>query len=500
MYKLRTVDVWDTLLRRDCHPECIKLATAYRLLLTHSTELLGEYRDLRLLYEARVSIEARLAGLASEAGRDGEYEITHVLREWLAVVLGRSDTTLAYELVEYELLVEKARSYPDADIGALLGSQGDMRTVFLSDFYMGADMLARLLAAKGLCDRVPEGIVSCDVGLNKRSGRLFGHVQALYGVMPHEHLHIGDNQWSDVEAARAAGVTALHFVPAKEHALRQKRELFFPQRTDLFEDLRQASVREMIGLSDTSRAFEIGVELAPIFVGYVLWVAEQTLCRDLLVTYLPEDNASFFAQAHATLLPGRSLAGLSLPKFGGNDGMAELGMGLLDYLQGGADVMTDTLDASFSQADDTIVIANGLALLKLACAVDDLRRGALFAMQHWRPAVEAYVVTGAGCREAALAVLRRLYLHSDGGVELRQGGCGVSAPGAANHVPTVSTILLAPFMRRCRSDVITYGRRLQWSVGHAEIQRLSGLHRWLMSSVMHVAHLLKHLKRGSSRA
>lgn len=500
MYKLRTVDVWDTLLRRDCHPECIKLATAYRLLLTHSAELLREYRDLRVLYEARVSIEGLLAELASEAGRDGEYEITHVLREWLAVVLGHCDNALVSELAEHELRIEKARSYPDDGISELLGSQGEMRTVFLSDFYMGADVLANLLAVKGLHDMVPEGIVSCDVGLNKRSGRLFGHVQALYGVMPHEHLHIGDNQWSDVEAARAAGVTAIHFAPAKAHALRQKREQLFPSRIGLFEDLRQTCVAEMSVLESVSQTFAVGVELAPIFVGYVLWLAEQALCRHLLVTYVPEDGTDFFVQAYAVLLPGRSLAGLSLPAFESvTDGdVAKLCMGLLDYLQGqGADDLTDTLDTIPNQVDSRVVIADGLVALRLACAMDDFRRGVLFAMRHWRPVVEAYVVTGAGCRLEALAALRRLHLRIDGGIGLtKERSMGVG-PSMSVHVPSVQTVLLAPFMRRCRYEVIEYGRSLQWSLEHAELQRLRGLHRWLMSNALRAAHFLKRLKHAN---
>ena len=54
MYKVRTIDVWDTLLRRDCHPECIKLATAQHLFLGWTNQLKPEFGDSLALYKARL--------------------------------------------------------------------------------------------------------------------------------------------------------------------------------------------------------------------------------------------------------------------------------------------------------------------------------------------------------------------------------------------------------------------------------------------------------------
>ena len=65
MYKLRTIDVWDTVLRRDCHPECVKLATARHLLFIGKAPLKSTFHDQWTLYDARVKTER----LLSEAAR-----------------------------------------------------------------------------------------------------------------------------------------------------------------------------------------------------------------------------------------------------------------------------------------------------------------------------------------------------------------------------------------------------------------------------------------------
>ncbi|MGB4782617.1 hypothetical protein, partial [Candidatus Methylomirabilis sp.] len=44
-YHLMTVDVWDTLLRRRCHPDAVKLHVCCWLLRCHGRRLPPEYRD-----------------------------------------------------------------------------------------------------------------------------------------------------------------------------------------------------------------------------------------------------------------------------------------------------------------------------------------------------------------------------------------------------------------------------------------------------------------------
>lgn len=319
IYKLRTVDVWDTLLRRDCHPECIKLATAQHLFLGHVHRLRAEYRDCWTLYSARVDAERSLAEEAREQGDDDEYEITLVLRRWLDVVCRDAiDTDLPLQLAEFELQTEISRTFVDTGIVEFLSRHQAERTVFLSDFYMNSAMLRRLLSAKEVNRLVDDGIASCDVGVNKRSGQLFRHVHKLHRVAPEEHIHVGDNLWSDVEVPRSLGITALHYAPEAAHAERLERERLFSTREALFEQVRRECAatarRASDGLSARkAAAFRLGVEVAPLFIGFALWVAEQAVVKKLDRLYFFTREGEFFSHVYQTIFPEEIYFGHQLP-------------------------------------------------------------------------------------------------------------------------------------------------------------------------------------------
>lgn len=318
-YKIKTVDVWDTLLRRDCHPECIKLATAAHVFF----ELFGHFKPLYPshwdIYQARVDTEARLARVAREANKDEEYEIIHVLREWLETILASPfDDSLPQRFAEYELSVEVRRTFQDPDIETFLKQHAAERTIFLSDFYMSSEMLKRLLGQKGLSHLFEDGVSSCDVGLNKRSGTLFKHVHDVYGIAPHEHVHVGDHPWSDVESPTQLGVTGISFVPEKSHAARKERESLFASREALFQHLRQLSTQAVASSTRTlqkteAAAFGFGVEAAPLFLGFVLWIAEQAVTQRLDRVFFLTREGEFFRRIYKIVFPNQELFGHQLP-------------------------------------------------------------------------------------------------------------------------------------------------------------------------------------------
>jgi len=321
-YKLKTIDVWDTLLRRDCHPECIKLATAAHVYFEFPGKFKKNYPQYWDLYRARVDTEVRLAKAAREAGQDEEYEIVQVLKEWLAEVLElpRADN-LAERFAEYELSIEIKRTQVDPDIEDFLKQFSSRNTLFLSDFYMNSGMLKRLLEQKGVSHLYDDGISSCDVGLNKRSGTLFKHVHDLYSVTPSDHVHIGDHPWSDVEAPQKLGITSMLFSPSESHAARHQRESLFVSREALFEHLRQLSVQAAasipLDLEKTGiAAFRFGIEAAPLFIGFALWIAEQAITQRLNRVFFLTREGEFFLRIYRELFPDNQLFGHQLPAVG----------------------------------------------------------------------------------------------------------------------------------------------------------------------------------------
>lgn len=319
MYKIRTIDVWDTLLRRDCHPECIKLATAQHLLFGWRDQIKPEFRDGWVLYKARLDAERTLALQAKAGGKDDEYEITEVLAQWFGAVF--TDTVLPdlpNRVAEFELSVEVDRSFVDSDIVEFLRSHEAEKTLFLSDFYMSGEMLRRLLSAKGLNTLVTEGMSSCDVGLNKRSGNIFRHLHLIHAISPQEHVHIGDNEWSDVSSPRTLGVHALHFLPESAHAERLAREHLFSSREALFDHIRGECVAfgqdVSRGLSDKqAAALSLGIQGAPLFIGFALWIAEQAVLRKLDRLYFFTREGEFFHKVFCALFPKDRLFGHDLP-------------------------------------------------------------------------------------------------------------------------------------------------------------------------------------------
>src|SRR5215469_11084197 len=120
------------------------------------------------------------------------------------------------EILAAEVELERRSIYAVPEIlGELerLRSQGK-RLMFVSDMYLPAAILSPLLADLGI-KRADENLyVSCDIGLNKHSGRLYTHVLKAENLEPADVLHMGDNAWADVRMPETLGIAARRFQSA----------------------------------------------------------------------------------------------------------------------------------------------------------------------------------------------------------------------------------------------------------------------------------------------
>lgn len=308
-YELITVDVWDTLLRRRCHPDAVKLHVARYVLLKCWDELPQENRNLWQLLHWRREAERLLGESTRASGLDDEYRHHEVYQKWLELAgLGidqwsaASLDELLRSLDHIELAQEKHVSYVDPTIENRLSTESARRVLFLSDFYLPADAIHELLAHHSIQGLVPHGgIVSCEVGLNKRSGRLFEHVHALLNVHPTEHLHLGDNLHSDVHAAQKHGITAHHFLPEEEHERRREREAAFEDRES---DLRRALVQLHLPAPKDAKcpqAYEYGQKWSLLLVGFILQVMERAIADRIERLYFFTREGDFFLRIYQAL-------------------------------------------------------------------------------------------------------------------------------------------------------------------------------------------------------
>jgi FMN phosphatase YigB (HAD superfamily) len=320
-YKLLSIDVWDTLIRRYCHPECIKLSVAQHVYLRFADSLHTALQDPWKLYEERLKVERFLANDARTSGKDDEYVLDMVIEQWLKRIFVHEPAKLSdlvHELEELEFGIECERSFPDPHIKALMEQYPAEETIFLSDFYMRSSMLRRLLEHHGVAGFSRPGVSSCDIGLNKRSGKLFTHIHSEFDVKPSEHVHIGDNAHSDVAMPQQLGITAVNFLPEEGHRQREHRERLFSSRSGLFSYLQEHAVAAaQTHLSETGEArksaFLAGVQAAPLFIGFGLFIAERSLRDKVEHLFFQTREGEFFIRVYSALFPQGRLAGLDLP-------------------------------------------------------------------------------------------------------------------------------------------------------------------------------------------
>ena len=323
-WSLITYDVWDTVLRRRCHPDEIKLHTARYLLLKWPALVKQPLHDARQLMQLRVQCEHSIGERERAAGFDDEYSLREVLVLWVSLAANRPLTpaetdALADELLAAEIRQEKLHVYADPQFPALLAQLRGRRQAFASDFYLPADTLRELLRHAGA--RLPghEGVSSCDCRLNKRSGRLFQELRARTGIAAPDHLHIGDNEFSDVFIPRVSGARSVHFWnPAEEHRrsrLQRRFQLRPRSARPYFQEL-SAGLRQVTAPPDWPEPhrelFARGVRFAPLFLGFAHFVAEQALLGGFPAVHFFTREGEFFQQLYQTLAR-EDVLGLPLP-------------------------------------------------------------------------------------------------------------------------------------------------------------------------------------------
>ncbi|HQR78606.1 MAG TPA: hypothetical protein PLT68_00135 [Actinomycetota bacterium] len=296
--KLVSVDVWDTLVLRDRPADCAKLATARRMVLdprlTGARQVSDPFEAMRL----RVGVEARMAA----ADPAQEYELAHVLRETLRELAEPSEVEsaeLADRLVEAEIADEIAwsRARPDVDAIADLGN-----VVVASDFYMRSAQLREVISAVSPGWRDVPTFVSVDEGCSKRlGGGLLSRIRARSGVVPAEHLHIGDNPHSDVAVQVAAGGKAIQV--AKPTGFPDPGE-FGPADIATCAATLERELRRLAVTDGEYEAFErAGQRTAPLAVVHVARAIEEAYTRGLGRVHYVSREGIFSSAVHEIVEP-----------------------------------------------------------------------------------------------------------------------------------------------------------------------------------------------------
>ncbi len=290
-------DIWDTIIKRKCHPEETKLHTAKYMVLKYEKKLKEKYKDIYEILKLRNEIEAKECKKNKEAGNDDECRILEVFKQLQKETM-KEPEDIAEELVKEEIEQEKRVIFINPEIIPIFEKYKDLKKYCISDFYMGKEALKELLDSLDLPVTFEKIYSSADYLLNKRTGNLFRKAEEEIGIKPEEHIHVGDNQFSDIDMANSLGIQTIKTTKTEFN--------FVPEKGRKFElDLTWAKKGDNL--------FNSGVDLAPIlyFLGYS--IVEYAIKNNIPKVYYLTREGETFIKIHE-LIKENNPFGVPIPE------------------------------------------------------------------------------------------------------------------------------------------------------------------------------------------
>jgi len=158
--------------------------------------------------------------------------------------------------------------------------------IFVSDTYLPKKHIAKVLEISGY-KGYEKLFVSCEVGTNKASGKLFDVVINDMNVDPKYILHIGDSEYVDIRQAATRGINTYQ-VPHPAHLLNHSRyynsekyKTYYFRETASESLFRGVQKNYLMNKSKTksskpSSSYDIGYQiLGPLCYGFISWVIQH---------------------------------------------------------------------------------------------------------------------------------------------------------------------------------------------------------------------------------
>lgn len=191
----------------------------------------------------------------------------------------------ADELIEKELETETANLIANPNIVKLINKKRDEGycIAFISDMYIGSDVLRNILE-KEECIKPEDRIyVSCEIQARKDSGQLYRYVKEE--LNPDFWEHYGDNLHSDIKVAKRNGIKA-HIINSHNNSLEQRLERL---------SINQPSLRELSILAGLSKCIRVTNNnpyatiasnyVASTYIPFVLWLLDTAQKEGIKTLY-----------------------------------------------------------------------------------------------------------------------------------------------------------------------------------------------------------------------
>lgn len=290
MKKVISFDVWDTLIKRKCNPEEIKLFTMRYMLFKYEEKIIKEYRDSYVLLRERDNIEFEICKENEKNGKDGECRIIDVFNRLQEKVFINKEDSIAEELLRIEINHEKKMIYVNEDIFEIFEKYKDLKKYCISDFYMDEKSLKEILDSTSLKGKFEKIYSSADFLLNKKSGNLYKKFEEDLKLSPQNHIHVGDNEFSDIEMAKKLGIETIQMRKYGEYDFCPNRNRKFDFNLDSLK-IKDASKRE-------ERLYNVGIDLAPLLYFFVNKIVEYGMRNNRSEIYYQTREGETFIKIH----------------------------------------------------------------------------------------------------------------------------------------------------------------------------------------------------------
>lgn len=288
MAEIISFDIWDTIIKRKCHPEEIKLHTAQYIVLKYENKLKDKYKNIYEILKVRDEFEAQECSRNKEEKHDDECRIIDVFKLLQKEIIKEEMEDISEELLKQEIEQEKRVIYINPDILPIFEKYKDLKKYCISDMYLSAENLKELLDYLKLPIKIEKIYSSADYLLNKRSGNLYKKFEEEIGIRPEQHIHVGDNQFSDIEVANNLGIktvkmakTSYEFVPEKGRGFNFDLACMKKEQT-----------------SKQNKIFNSGVDLAPILYFFGYSVVEYAIRNNIKKVYYATREGETFIKIH----------------------------------------------------------------------------------------------------------------------------------------------------------------------------------------------------------
>lgn len=303
MAKTISFDIWDTIIKRKCHPEEIKLHTANYIVLKYENKLKEKYKDIYEILKLRDEIEVQECNKNKNNGNDDECQIIEVFKLIQKEIMEENIGDISKELLKEEIEQEKRVIYLNPDILPIFEKYKDLKKYCISDFYMGAESLKELLEYVNVPIKIEKIYSSADYLLNKRTGNLYKKAEEEIGIKPSEHIHVGDNQFSDIEVAKKLGIETIRMEKVNFDFIPEKGRNF---KFDLSSVKKDENIKE-------NRIFNSGVDLAPVLYFFGYTIIEYAIKNKIKKIYYQTREGETFIKIHE-LIKDNNPFGVDIPE------------------------------------------------------------------------------------------------------------------------------------------------------------------------------------------